>query len=73
MFTCDIVFATLSCAKARTSFRHCKSYDIEFFQKGGINMSFGDKIRERREQLKITQEDLSSFVNTDLSRQSISK
>ena len=36
-------------------------------------MSFGDKIRERREWLKMTQEDLSSFVSVDLSRQSVSK
>ena len=36
-------------------------------------MKFGDKIRERREELKMTQEELSSFVHEELSRQSVSK
>lgn len=36
-------------------------------------MTFGNKIRERREELRMTQEDLSSFVHEELSRQSVSK
>ena len=36
-------------------------------------MTFGNKIRERREELRMTQEDLSSVVHEELSRQSVSK
>lgn len=36
-------------------------------------MSFGERIKQRREELSLTQEEVSAFINADLSRQSVSK
>lgn len=36
-------------------------------------MSFGERIKQRREELSLTQEDVSAFISTELSRQTVSK
>ena len=36
-------------------------------------MSFGEKLKHRREELSLTQEDVGSYVSDELSRQAVSK
>lgn len=36
-------------------------------------MPFGDKLREKREEMGLTQETLAEKINTEITRQSISK
>lgn len=35
--------------------------------------SFGDKLKRRREELSLTQEDVGSYISDELSRQAVSK
>ena len=36
-------------------------------------MSFGEKIKQRREELSLTQEDIGACISAELSRQAVSK
>lgn len=36
-------------------------------------MSFGERLKKRREELKLTQEEVGAFINDELSRQAVSK
>jgi len=36
-------------------------------------MSFGDRLKQRREEKRLTQEDVAAFFGADFSRQSVSK
>jgi len=36
-------------------------------------MSFGEKLKHRREELSLTQEDVGAYVSDELSRQAVSK
>ena len=36
-------------------------------------MSFGEKLKRRREELSLTQEDIGSYISDELSRQAVSK
>ena len=64
----------LKLREANSGFRRSITTSVEYeLRKEVIYMSFGEKLRQRRDELGLTQEDVGANISAELSRQAVSK
>ena len=64
----------LKLREANSGFRRSINTSVEYeLRKEVIYMPFGEKLRQRRDELGLTQEDVGANISAELSRQAVSK